>query len=371
MRVLIVPDKFKGTLTSHQAARAIARGWRKARPKDFITTLPMTDGGDGFGEVFSELLGARARPVRTIDAAHRTRRAFWWWAGNEKTAIVESAKFIGLATLPHKKFHPFQLDTFGLGKVLMTAANAGARRCIVGIGGSATNDGGFGVARELGWKFFDESGDEIDEWWRLRDLAEIRRPKAPLKLRIIVAVDVLNPLLGANGCSRVYGPQKGLFEFDWAEKCLSRMATVLKTQHGLDYADVPGAGAAGGLGFGLMAFADAKLESGFELFARHAKLHEHIDAADIVVTGEGAIDLQTRMGKGVGRIAELCGERKIPCVGLAGMVDPAVRKIEVISHRGIFSHCGALTDITTLESARMKAAYFLERLASEVASKVC
>jgi len=365
MRVLIVPDKFKGTLTSHQAARAIARGWRKARPKDFITTLPMTDGGDGFGEVFSELLGARPRSILTIDAAHRPRRAFWWWEKKAKTAIMESAKFIGLATLPPKKFHPFQLDTFGLGKVFMAVPKAEARRCIVGIGGSATNDGGFGLARGLGWRFFDSSGDEINEWWRLHDLSEIRCPRAPLKLGITVAVDVLNPLLGANGCSRVYGPQKGLVEFDWAEKCLSRMATVLKTQHGLDCADAPGAGAAGGLGFGLIAFASAKLESGFELFARYAKLRERIDAADIVVTGEGAIDLQTRMGKGVGQIAAMCAKQKIPCVGLAGIIDPAMRAIEV------FSHCGALTDIATLASARTKAAHFLEKLTRVVASKVC
>jgi glycerate kinase len=365
MRVLIIPDKFKGTLTSQQAARAIARGWRKARPLDLITRLPMTDGGDGFGEVFSDLLGARPRPILTIDAAHRPKRAFWCWDKKAKAAIVESAKFVGLATLPPRKFHPFQLDTFGLGKVLMAAAKAGARRCIVGIGGSATNDGGFGLARGLGWRFLDHSGTEIDEWWRLSDLSEIRRPRAPLKLRITVAVDVLNPLLGPNGCSRIYGPQKGLFEFDWAEKCLGRMATILKTQHGLSCVDAPGAGAAGGLGFGLMAFTDAKLESGFELFARYAKLHERIEAADIVVTGEGAIDLQTRMGKGVGEIAAMCAERKIPCVGLAGMIDPAVGEIEV------FSHCGALTDITTFEKAQTKAAYFLEKLAGQVATKVC
>jgi glycerate kinase len=365
MRVLIVPDKFKGTLTSHQAARAIARGWRKTRPKDSITALPMTDGGNGFGEVLSESLGAHPRSILTIDAAHRARRGSWWWAGAEKTAIVESAKFVGLAALPQKKFHPFQLDTFGLAKVLAAAAKSGARRCIVGIGGSATNDGGFGIARGLGWRFFDASGDEIDEWWRLRDLSEIRSPRVPLKLRITVAVDVMNPLLGPNGCSRIYGPQKGLFEFDWAEKCLGRMAKVLKIRHGIDCSNAPGAGAAGGLGFGLMAFAEAKLESGFELFARYAKLHKQIDAADIVVTGEGAIDLQTHMGKGVGQIAALCAARKIPCVGLAGIIDPGMREIEVFSHRG------AMTDITTAESAKKKAAYFLEKLAAQVATKVC
>ena len=280
MRVLIVPDKFKGTLTAHQAARAMARGWRSARRGDSLDLLPMSDGGDGFGEVLSGLLGAGRRNILTVDAAHQTRRAVWWWKAQEKLAIVEAAKVNGLALMRPKKLHPFQLDTFGLGKILQAAARAEARQCVVGVGGSATNDGGFGLGRALGWRFLDRAGNELAEWWRLHDLERIQRPSKRLKLHMAVAVDVGNPLLGPNGCSRVYGPQKGLYEFEFAEKCLGRMASLLKKQHGIDCADVPGAGAAGGLGFGLMAFAGAKLESGFELFANHARLEQRIAAAD-------------------------------------------------------------------------------------------
>ncbi|HET6246716.1 MAG TPA: glycerate kinase, partial [Tepidisphaeraceae bacterium] len=204
MRVLIVPDKFKGTLTAHQAARAIRDGWRTVRRRDSFTLLPMSDGGDGFGAVLSSLLKARRRNIRTLDAAHRPHPAVWWWQAAEKLAIVESAKVIGLATLPARAFHPFQLDTAGLAKILKAAANAKARHCVIGIGGSATNDGGFGMARALRWQFLDSAGNELDEWWKLRDLATICRPTAALKLRISVAVDVRNPLLGHQGCSRVY-----------------------------------------------------------------------------------------------------------------------------------------------------------------------
>jgi glycerate kinase len=362
-RILIVPDKFKGSLTARQAAEAIARGWREARPKDFLDLLPMSDGGDGFGEVLSGLLGASRRSVMTLDAAHRPLRCVWWWA-KTKTAIIESAKVNGLAMLAGKGFHPFQLDTFGLGKVLRAAEKAGASNCVIGVGGSATNDGGFGLARGLGWKFFGRDGEELDQWWQLLYLTEIRAPAAPLRLRVVVAVDVLNPLLGPDGCSRIYGPQKGLRpeDFDLAEKCLARMAAVLREQHNIDGANVPGAGAAGGLGFGLTVFAGARVESGFDLFAKYARLQQRIRAADVVITGEGAMDEQTRMGKGVGQIARLCGRLGVPCVGFAGVVEKSVKESK------LFAHTRALTERASLPRAQSQAAYFLQRLSKETAS---
>ncbi len=363
LRILIVPDKFKGSLTARQAAGAIARGWRKARPRDSLDLLPMSDGGDGFGEVISRLLGARTRRVSTLDAAHRPLRCAWWWRAKTKTAIVESAKVIGLAMLPRGKLHPFQLDTFGLGKVLQAAEKAGAVDCVIGIGGSATNDGGFGLARALGWQFFGHDGERLDHWWQLAQLSGIRPPSAPLNLRVVVAVDVRNPLLGSSGCSRIYGPQKGLRpeDLDLTEKSLARLASVWQEQQCIGGADVPGAGAAGGLGFGLTAFAGARIESGFDLFARYARLEKRIRAADAVITGEGAMDEQTRMGKGVGQIARLCARGGVPCVGLAGVVDKAVKE------SGIFTHTRALTEITTLRQAQRQAARGLERLSEETA----
>jgi glycerate kinase len=292
MRVLIAPDKFKGTLTARAAANAIAAGWRTARSDDSLTLLPISDGGDGFGAVMGEILGAKSQRIKTLDAAHRPIAATWWWQPKTKSAVIESANIIGLAMLPKGKFHPFQLDTFGLGKVLLAAQQKGARRIIVGIGGSATNDAGFGLARALGWQFLTKAGKQIERWTELESLARVQPGQKFPAGRVSVAVDVQNPLLGVRGASRVYGPQKGLRESDFipAERCLRRLALILRRQFGNDFARTPGAGAAGGLGFGLASFANARLESGFDMFAARAGLNRQLRAADLVVTGEGRID---------------------------------------------------------------------------------
>ena len=324
MRILIVPDKFKGTLSAADAAEAIAVGWRRARSSDSLELVPMSDGGDGFGSVMSNLLEAEPRTVPTHDAAGRPRDSRWWWQSAAKTAVIETAQTIGLALLPPGKFHPFELDTSGLAKPIRAVIEARATRCFCGIGGSATNDGGFGLAKALGWQFIDRSGAPIERWTSLGSLAQIVPPRtAPWKkVDWFVAVDVANPLLGPTGASRIYGPQKGLATADMprAEECLGRLAEVVKADLGFDLAKLSGTGAAGGLGFGLACFIGARLVSGFDLFAEHAKLAQRIHAADLVVTGEGSIDLSTQMGKGVGRIARLCREASVPCVGLAGVL---------------------------------------------------
>jgi glycerate kinase len=363
LRVLVIPDKFKGTLTAREAAAAIASGWRQARPEDQVTLLPMSDGGDGFGEVLGAATGARPRRTETVDAAHRRCRATWWWDATKRTAMIESARVIGLAMLPRGRFHPFELDTFGLGKVLRAAAEKGARRCVVGIGGSATNDGGFGLARALGWRFLDGRGGEIDKWTALDGLRQVRPPaRKRLIGELVTAVDVRNPLLGARGCTRVYGPQKGLRQRDLAhaEKCLRRLATVMREQAGVDYASEPGAGAAGGLGFGLRAFAGARLEPGFEVFAAGTGLERLLGLADLVITGEGAIDRQTLMGKGVGELAGLCRERGVLCIALAGR--------SLVRGRGArFATVAALTDVTSVAEAMSNPARWLRVLAEKTA----
>jgi glycerate kinase len=367
LKVLVVPDKFKGTLTAAAAANAIAKGWRRARPDDTVQLLPTSDGGDGFGEVISQLLEAKVQSVRTVDAAHRACVARWWWEPKRKTAIVETANVIGLAMLPPGKFHPFQLDTFGIGAVVRAAESKGARHLLIGIGGSATNDAGFGLARALGWEFLDRAGKPIRRWIQLGALREIRKPARRLRFReVVVAVDVQNPLLGRHGATRVYGPQKGLgpADFELAEGCLRRLVRVQTKAAGTRFANEPGAGAAGGLGFGLLAFLDARLEPGFELFARHARLKRRLNSADLVITGEGAIDRSTLMGKGVGQIAKDCRALNIPCIGLGGLVSLNARE------KQLFTHTAALNDLTTAEQARTKPGYWLERLAEAVGGEV-
>jgi glycerate kinase len=360
LRVLIVPDKFKGTLAAADVCAAIAKGWKSVRAGDRLKGLPMSDGGDGFGGVLGQLLPARLRSVRTLDAAHQPIRADWWWVAGQELAIIEAARVIGLAMLPPKKFHPFHLDTFGLGRVLQAAANVGARKCVIGIGGSATNDGGFGLARALGWKFRDQSGRTLEQWSLLRDLASVEPPSERLRMEMTVAVDVGNPLLGPRGCTRVYGPQKGIEPEDvlHAERCLRRLKTVVEQTLNLEWARTPGAGAAGGLGFGLMAFAGAKPQSGFEVFCSAARLEERLRQSDLVITGEGAVDRQTGMGKGVGQVMRLCRKLKIPCITLAGAVEAGIR-----SGR-LFSRTFALTDITSLDEAKARPDYHLARLSA-------
>jgi len=323
LRVLIAPDKFKGTLTAAQAARSISQGWHKSRSHDELALAPISDGGDGFGPVLSQALRAKAVRVQTVDAARRPVRATWWWVEETKTAIIESANVIGLAMLPEGDFHPFVLDTFGLGRVISAAERKGARRAFIGIGGSATNDGGFGLARALGWRFFDKSESEILRWTDLGQLKTIAQPeRKAFRGKLTVAVDVQNPLLGARGCSRIYGPQKGLRAADMkpAETALRRLAKVVETTIGSAVHKVSGSGAAGGLGFGLQAFANARVQSGFELVAAQLGLRKMIRNSDLVIAGEGSLDPSSMMGKGVGELLLTCADAGVPVIGLAGQV---------------------------------------------------
>jgi glycerate kinase len=365
LKVLIAPDKFKGTLSARAAADAMARGWRQARPADQVMPFPISDGGDGFGDLMGASLGARTETVRTVDAAHQPCMAEWWWDPKSRTAILEAAQVNGLARLPAGRHHPFELDTFGLGAVVTSAQEMGARRCLIGIGGSATNDGGFGMARSLGWTFFDERRATIERWTELHSLSRCQPPQTPAwPEEMLVAVDVQNPLLGPSGCARVYGPQKGLREedFDLAERCLDRLAEVMEGQLQCRTAGEPGAGAAGGLGFGLRSFLGARLAPGFSLFADQTGLKERLSAADLVVTGEGAIDSSTFMGKGVGELAVLCRQTKTPCLGLGGAV------LDHAAAAQFFTRFYALTpDLTKREAAFANAGEWLARLAARAA----
>ena len=361
--VLVAPDKFKGTLTAAQAAEAIAGGWRRVKPADKIELLPITDGGDGFGEIVSGLLGAEAQRTKTVDAAHRPCNSTWWWHAPSKTAIIESARIIGLAQLPPNKYHPFELDTCGLGELLLAAAKKGASECLIGIGGSATNDGGFGMAGALGWQFFNDHDKKILRWTELHSLAQIRPPdKQRLFERVTVAVDVRNPLLGPQGCTRIYGPQKGLKpeDFEFAERCLEQLSIILSKELHLNCAEEPGAGAAGGLGYGLRCFGGAKLEPGFSLFARYANLEDRLRDVELVITGEGAIDHSSMMGKGVGELAALCKRLNVPCIGIGG----------VVTSGDVLQKTYALTpDFVSQKEAFANPATHLEALAAKAAQE--
>ena len=362
MRVLIVPDKFKGTLTARQAAEAMAVGWREGRPEDELHLLPMSDGGDGFGEIIGELLDAV--PIRTdaVNAAHEPVEVLWWWSPEKNTAIVESARAIGLAMLPKGKHHPFELDTLGLGILLQRiAAEHPGTKLIVGIGGSATNDGGFGMARGLGFRFLAADGADIEQWTQLDKLDRIV-PARPLALAsLTIATDVANPLLGPEGASRIYGPQKGLrpSDYDAAERCLANLSQKVKRDLGVDAERAPGAGAAGGLGYGLRVFLNGAFEPGFDIFSRLSGLRSQIENVDFVLTGEGSIDAQTQMGKGTGAVAQLARELGKPCLGLAGLVS---------ARSGVFAQVHAIVpDLAHAEEAMARPGDWVRELSRRTA----
>lgn len=326
----------------------------------------MSDGGDGFGPVIGGLLNAVPRVTRTVDAAGRPISARWWWAAASHTAIVETARSNGLALLPKGTWHPFDLDTAGVAALLRAAHRAGATSVFLGVGGSATNDGGFGLARELGWRFLDRQGADIRRWPDLVRLQRMEPPSEPaLPGRLIVATDVGNPLLGRHGASRIYGPQKGLRPADIpaAEAALRRLAAVVRRHSGFDQ-KLPGCGAAGGLGFGLQAFLGAERRLGFDLFADLARLERRVARADLVLTGEGSVDPSSLMGKGVGQLLDLAARHRKPVLVAGGRVvlgrlrHPALREA-----RG-------LVEIATEAEALRAPAPLLARLAREFAENL-
>jgi len=370
--VLISPDKFKGTLTAAEAAEAISRGWKKARPSDSLTIQPISDGGDGFGKLLSPMLNADKQYGNAPNPAGSLVKYSWWLNADKGTAIVESAEIIGLAALMQRgpAPSPMQMDTKGIGRALIKIINGQEppTEIIVGIGGSATNDGGFGMARELGWLFLDKQNQELTCWTDLSRLESLRTPNPEIwssgaDPAITVAVDVQNPLLGPNGCTRVYGPQKGLQKKDIssAEAALTRLAEVWKMQTGEDAASIPGAGAAGGLGFGMHCFAGARIRPGFEIFAKAAKLETLIQETDLIITGEGQMDKQSMMGKGVGELVKMAQEQDRPCIALAGTINDH----DVLENQ--IGTCRAITELTSVPEAMARAAYWLEKLAHEAA----
>jgi len=324
MRILIAPDKFKGSLTAREVAENVAIGLRDALPDAKIDIVPMADGGEGTAEAICGARDCVWLQCKAHDALGREIDARYGWLEDEKLAVMEMSEAAGMRRISEDERVPVRATTFGVGEMILDAANRRANRIIIGLGGSATNDGGFGMARALGFRF-DYGQVHQHEQVRVTDLLELKRIKQPkdLKLpKIVAAVDVKNPLLCKNGATRVFGPQKGASkkEIDILEGALSRLADVVAKEFGFDYRHEAGAGAAGGLGFGLMSFCGAKVRPGFDVVAEAVGLEAKIQGADVVITGEGSLDRQTLEGKtpaGVARLTQKFGKRVFAIVGRA------------------------------------------------------
>ena len=331
MRILLSLDKFKGSLTAKQASDAVARGLARAGVRADIELCPIADGGEGFTEAVITALGGEWQEAPVHDARGRdiTARYGLIVRGGEREAVMEMSAASGLALVGDLPLDPYAASTRGTGELMLHAIERGAERILIGIGGSATNDGGSGMATVLGYQFLD------DREYPILDLPhELERARRIVKEHrmpcdVIVACDVTNPLLGPEGATRVYGPQKGVRDVAFFERRLTLLADMVRRDLGCDHRDEPGAGAAGGLGFGLMSFCGARLQSGFDLVAEITGLPDRIARADIVVTGEGKLDAQTLHGKGplgVAGMARALGKR---VVGIGGIIE---RSDALVSH---------------------------------------
>ena len=323
MKVVLAPDSFKEAMTAAEAAAAMARGVLAVVPDAEVVQVPMSDGGEGFTDAVAAALGARVRTVETVDALGRPVAGRLAVGGG--TAVLEMATAAGLELVPEEERDVLGSDTRGVGRMIRAALDAGADRLLLGIGGSATNDGGAGMLAELGVRFLDGEGQAVGTTPReVEGLASVDASGLDARLaglRIEAACDVDNPLLGERGASAVFGPQKGASpeDVDYLDSVLARWARLSGRA---ELADLPGAGAAGGLGFALMAFLGARLEPGVELVARAVGLAEAVSGADLVLTGEGSVDAQTLAGKTPAGVARVAAAQGVPTVIVAGRVRP-------------------------------------------------
>jgi glycerate kinase len=337
MKILIASDKFKGALNAREVAENIAKGLRGALPDAKIDSVPMADGGEGTAEAICEACSGLWLKCKAHDAIGREIDARYAWIADGQLAVMEMSEAAGMRRLSESERNPLRATTFGVGEMILDAASRGAKEIIIGLGGSATNDGGWGMARALGFRFdYEHEHEQEEEKDRkcvsdLVDLSRIEKPQDLNLPKIIAAVDVQSPLLGESGATRVFGPQKGASKGDLKvlERALTRLADIVAKEFDFDYRDTPGAGAAGGLGFGLMSFCDATIRPGFDVVAEAVGLESKMKAVDVVITGEGSLDRQTLEGKtpaGVARLARKLGKKVFAIVGRATS-DREVRQI--------------------------------------------
>lgn len=369
MNVVVAPDKFRGSLSAAEAAAAMASGVRRADPSARVVEVPMADGGEGTVEALTAATGGSFREAVVTGPLGEPVTARFGLLGDGVTAVLEMAAASGLALLPRERRDPIRTTTRGTGELLLAAIEAGASRIILGIGGSATNDGGAGFAQALGFRLLDAEGRDLPPGGGALDrLDRIIFGGTDSRLdavSISVASDVDNPLCGPRGASAVFGPQKGADPeaVSRLDRNLRHLADVIARDLNRSVAEIPGSGAAGGLGAGLIAFASASLEPGVDLVARAVGLDAKIRGADLVLTGEGAIDASSTGGKtavGVARIATSVG---CPVFALAGTIGTGAEAVHDLGIQAYFSLCNRPM---SLHLALANASELLARSAEQV-----
>lgn len=354
MKAVVAIDSLKGSLSSMEAGNAIAEGIYRADAEAKVEVRPLADGGEGTVDALVQGMNGSLRKVRVTGPLGEKVDAAYGIIEEEKMAVIEMSAAAGITLVPDEKKNPLFTTTYGVGEMIRDAIEKGCRKFVVGIGGSATNDGGIGMLQALGYDFLNSKGNAVPYGAKgLEDLAEIRKEYVLPELaqcEFKVACDVTNPLCGSLGASAVYGPQKGatpemVREMDQWLADYAKLAANCSERADAEH---PGTGAAGGLGFAFLTFTNAVLESGIKIVLEETKLEQYIQDADIVITGEGRLDGQTAMGKAPVGVAKLAGKYKIPVLAFAGSVTEDAGKC---NEEGIHAFFPILRGITTLEDA--------------------
>lgn len=370
MKIVVAPQAFKGSLEAPQVAQAIVRGIRQVFTDADIFSLPVADGGEGTVRALVQASGGHTITTRVMGPLERPVNATWGILGGGDVAVIEMAAASGLPLIRREERNPLRTTSFGTGELIRHALDQGIGRLIIGIGGSATNDGGAGMARALGARFLDVDGNEIPlGGGRLHLLHSIDVAGLDPRLEhlaIEVACDVNNPLCGPTGASYIYGPQKGADAqmVERLDEALRHFARILHRDVGKDVVDVPGAGAAGGMGASLLAFTQAQLRSGVDIVFQAIRIEERIRDAQLVFTGEGRMDRQDLYGKAPMAVAHIAQRHGVPCIAVVGSTG---RDYHVVFQHGLDAVIGTVNRPMPIERAVAESA----RLITEAAMRAC
>ena len=373
MKIVVAPDSFKGSVTALEAANAIEQGLRRVFPDAVIEKIPMADGGEGTVQSLVDATGGHIKTARVLAPLGNEVDAQFGILSDGKTAVIEMASASGLTLVPPDKRNPMCTTTYGTGQLIRTALEAGCRRLIIGIGGSATNDGGAGMAEALGAKFLNADGEPIERGGgglgNLTSIDITELHPAIAETETIVACDVNNPLTGPKGASHVYGPQKGATpeRVKTLDSHLTHFDKVLTRTFGQSFNNIPGAGAAGGLGAGLMAFLNAELRLGVDIMIDTVKLKERMKGASLVFTGEGQLDFQTAFGKTPVGVAKVAKAHNIPVIAIAGGIGEGA---DTVYSAGIDAMLGIVQAPMSLEDAVENALQLIADTAEQAARLV-
>ena len=327
MNIIIAPDSFKGSLSAVEATEVIRQGIRAVMPEAETVGLPLADGGEGTVEALVTATHGRYLTTKVTGPLGEPVEARWGILGDDITGVIEMAAASGLPLVPPDKRNPLITTTYGTGELITAAVEAGCTKLIIGLGGSATNDGGAGMAQALGVKLLDAEGKPIERGGaalaKLEKIDVSKIDERLCRLQVKIASDVSNPLCGPQGAAAIYGPQKGATPemVETLDQALAHYAAVIARDLNLDLKDRAGAGAAGGLGAGLMAFLNAGMHRGVTLVLEAIGFEEYLESADLVITGEGRIDSQLQFGKALAGVGALGRKHKVPVVAIAGAVE--------------------------------------------------